>query len=262
MAGIAPLAGSTTTPAPTGVTTTVPSPVVPTPKPAEVQAATPIAAPQPAIAAPPAPAPGTQQNFTNFPTSYAGFGKDGNAYGSLGVVNGKLSVVSDATPAPSTPAPQTPTPYTAIPPATTGDKAPPVSQGDAAKNGVADAPVAGTKPAASTTTPAPPTGTAKSDAPIPGSNPPASDTTSGLLGANSSAPGVSAPQYNPEQGLLGAPATNPIVIQAEAQERSAAEASAVAAQQQANLRNSAALGQLLPKTLRPEIPTVFLDIAS
>jgi hypothetical protein len=52
------------------------------------------------------------------------------------------------------------------------------------------------------------------------------------------------------------------VIQAEAQERADAEATDQAAQEQANLRNSAALGQLLPKTLRPEIPTVFLDIAS
>ena len=94
------------------------------------------------------------------------------------------------------------------------------------------------------------------------STPPATDTTSGLLGSTSSTPGVSAPQYNPESGLLGAPATNPIVIQAEAQERADAEATDQAAQEQANLRNSAALGQLLPKTLRPEIPTVFLDIAS
>ncbi len=89
MAGIAPLAGSSTTPLPTGVTT-VPSPVAPTPKPADVQAAAPIAAPQPAVAAPPAPAPAQQQNFTNFPTSYAGFGQDGTAYGAPGMVNGKL----------------------------------------------------------------------------------------------------------------------------------------------------------------------------
>jgi hypothetical protein len=61
--------------------------------------------------------------------------------------------------------------------------------------------------------------------------------------------------------LLGAPATNPVVIQAEAQERQSAEAAAEAAQEQANLRNSAALGQLLPKS-RPEIPTIFLNIAS
>jgi hypothetical protein len=87
-------------------------------------------------------------------------------------------------------------------------------------------------------------------------------------------PGLSAPTYDPRSGLLGAPATNPIVIQAEQQERAAAEAAAAAAQAEANAAAEAATtGKTSSSTYnqidfrtnaftRPEIPTIFLNIAS
>jgi hypothetical protein len=90
-------------------------------------------------------------------------------------------------------------------------------------------------------------------------------------------PGLSPPTYDPRSGLLGAPATNPIVIQAEQQERVAAEAAAAAAQAAANAQAEAATtgssaaaspekyNQIDFRTnafTRPEIPTIFLNIAS
>jgi hypothetical protein len=85
---------------------------------------------------------------------------------------------------------------------------------------------------------------------------------------------LSAPTYDPRSGLLGAPATNPIVIQAEEQQRLAAEAAAAAAQVQADASAAAATSgsSANPKYAQidfrsnafthPEIPTIFLNIAS
>ena len=125
-------------------------------------------------------------------------------------------------------------------------------------------------------------------------------------GGDKPIPGGTPVENDPALGLLGAPATNPIVIQAEAQQAAAAEASAAnasaqvaqqaAAQaqlQQVDFRiaaaradnNSAAVAQLQPAATtltgkiqgqtfaglgttppqpfaRPEIPTVFLNVAS
>jgi hypothetical protein len=113
-------------------------------------------------------------------------------------------------------------------------------------------------------------------------------------------------ENDPALGLLGAPATNPIVIQAEAQQAAAAQEAAAAADAEAAARaaaqqqlqqvdfriavaradnNSAAVAQLQPAATklsgqiqgqtfaglgsippqpfaRPEIPTVFLNVAS
>jgi hypothetical protein len=59
--------------------------------------------------------------------------------------------------------------------------------------------------------------------------------TKGLVGAAEEAqvPGSTAPPANLAQGLLGSPPTNPIVIQAEAQEASAAQATRQADDEQA-----------------------------
>jgi len=57
----------------------------------------------PIYAVPPKPSPAPDaKNFTAFPSSYAGFGANGKAYGTPGVLNGKLSIV--------TAPPQTPPP--------------------------------------------------------------------------------------------------------------------------------------------------------
>jgi hypothetical protein len=231
MAGIAPLSGSTSTPASSGISD-APS--------------------NRAIGAAPKPAQADAGSFTAFPSSYAGFGEDGSSYGTVSVVAGRLSVVSsasDKTPAQPAPAQNAPTP--------------------------GEAPTAG----AATQAKQPDTV-------------PVSDSH--------------APAPSPQQGLLGSPPTNPIVIQAEDQQRAAAveaaaQENAAAAQtqtdhialQQINARiaaaraagNLAAVAQLQPKQTavlgdlqgqtfgglgstppkpfaRPEIPTVFLNIAS
>ena len=160
---------------------------------------------------------------------------------------------------------------------------------------------------------APSLGQSSSNAPVEPVGQSQNTSTQGLIGSGSPAPAPGAPSsqgpaptLTPEQGLLGAPPTNPIVIQAENQERAAAAAAdeavnQVAANQQAdqialqqiNARiaaaraagNGAAVAQLQPKQAavvgdlqgqtfagvgstpprpfaRPEIPTVFLNIAS
>lgn len=102
MAGIAPLGGSPTTNAPEGTAATVPGSVAPPPQ------------------QQPPNKPPEGGNFTAFPTSYAGFGSDGNGFGTLSVVNGALSIVSaPAATAPAAPAaPKPPAP----PPGATGDQ--------------------------------------------------------------------------------------------------------------------------------------------
>src|ERR1700722_12544820 len=107
MAGIAPLGGSpaTTTPQQVqGAGATVPGPITPAPAP------------------PPKPPDAT--TFTAFPSSYAGFGTNGTAYGTPGVVNGKLSIVAAPPPTGSVtdaavqtpPVVQTPPPKAPSPP--------------------------------------------------------------------------------------------------------------------------------------------------
>jgi len=73
MSGIAPLSGPTTTTAPPpGVASTTPG------------TNTPAAPPQ----TPPPQKTDGAQNFTAFPSSYAGFGANGSDFGTLSVVNG------------------------------------------------------------------------------------------------------------------------------------------------------------------------------
>ena len=232
MAGIAPLSGSTTTASSSGISGAQPVHAAP--------------------ATPPRPETGTR-SFTAFPTSYVGFGSNGTAFGTLSVVDGKLSVVSAAT---------------------------------------APAAGSGSAPAASS-------------APAPASAQMAAQTTAASAVPPATVPGSLAPS-DPSAGLLGSAPTNPIVIQAVAQERAAAaaageEAAAAAAAAQAdqvelqqidaqiaaakaegdaaavaalepkqsavigNLQGQtfSGLGQVSAKSLAsPEIPTVFLNIAS
>ena len=232
MAAIAPLSGSASTSAGSGISD---------------------APPNHAVAVVPKPNPADTAGFTAFPNSYAGFGENGSAFGTISVVGGKLAVVSsDAR------APQPQTPPAAPSPAPDLHAVPTVAAQ------------------------ARPDGTAATSQPA----------------------GQS--QSDPTQGLLGAPPTNPIVIQAEDQERAAAAAAAVEtnqaaavqqadhiALQQINARiaaaraagDAAAVAQLQPRQAavagdlqgqtfagvgstppkpfaRPEIPTVFLNIAS
>jgi hypothetical protein len=319
MAGIAPLSGSASTSAGSGISDAPPT-----------HAATVAPKPNPADAG----------SFTAFPNSYAGFGENGSSFGTISVVNGRLSVVSAD---PGARQPQTS-------PAATGQSGPPPAVTAApADTAQAAQPQAGEQAAAILAAPSTPIAAARPPAPAdhagikppsleptPGDTPPAdglqpptlgkataaaplqpagqaqSDPTQGLLGSvpADAIPGASAPNsgstLSPEQGLLGAPATNPIVIQAEDQERSAAAAAAVEANQaaaaqqadhialqQINARiaaaraagNAAAVAQLQPRQAavigdlqgqtfagvgstppkpfaRPEIPTVFLNIAS
>jgi hypothetical protein len=304
MAGLAPLGATpaTTTQQLTGTSATVPGTIAPT------------------YAAPPQPSPAPDaKNFTAFPSSYAGFGTNGSAYGTPGVVNGKLSIVAAP---PTTPAPpsdpgagneaaalkgagaapatgsvtdaavQTP-PVVQTPPP---PKAPPVSATPAsAADATASQPVTLQK-------------TDATDQKVANESKPALPPTAGLLGSGGPPPipGGTAVENNPALGLLGAPPTNPIVIQADKQEAQAAEAAAAAASaqaaeqaaaqqqlQQVDFRisaaradnNEAAVAQLEPAQqkltgeiqgqtfagvgstpppsfARPEIPTVFLNIAS
>ena len=94
MAGIAPLGGAPTTNAPEGTAATVPGTITP-----------------PQQDQPPAKPP-EGPNFTAFPSSYAGFGSDGNGFGTLSVVNGALSIVSAPAQPPAQPpaAPKPPAP--------------------------------------------------------------------------------------------------------------------------------------------------------
>jgi hypothetical protein len=74
MAGIAPLSGSASTSAGPGISG------------AQSNGATP--------GAPRKPARSDAAGFTAFPLSYAGFGENGSSFGNVGVVDGRLSVVS------------------------------------------------------------------------------------------------------------------------------------------------------------------------
>jgi hypothetical protein len=322
MSGLAPLSGSTTTTALPGVAIAAPG------------SDTPGAQPQ----APPQKNDGP--NFTAFPSSYDGFGANGSAFGTLSVVNGRLSVTSappdvppaavaaaasetpvasETAPKPPPPPPpppppklvadaatapadgaQTPDPYTAVPPATSSlEKTNATEQKAANAQSTSGSGVQGSSSAPDQTAPSP--------SPPPGSNP-APVPTAGLLGAKGTEPipGGTPVENDPALGLLGAPATNPIVIQAEQQQAAAAEEAAAAAAaadtariaaqtqlQHVDFRiaaaradnNGAAVAQLQPAAAklagqiqgqafaglgtsppqpfaRPEIPTVFLNVAS
>jgi hypothetical protein len=294
MAGLAPLGASpTTTQQVTGTGATVPGLVAP---------ANP--APPPPSPKPPPP------NFTAFPSSYAGFGADGSAYGTPGVVDGKLSIVA-APPQPPPPAdPGAPAKgagaasQTSAPPqvndaAVTGNSTqtapgstaptangsqpqPTLQKTDATDQKVAnESNTLGSVGNATQNSPAQNTGQTNT-----AGSAPAPPPGTGLLGGNGPPPipGGTAVENNPALGLLGAPPTNPIVIQADKQEAEAAEATAeasdaAAAQQaaaQAQLQPTqtkltgeiqgqtfAGVGSTPPQPFaRPEIPTVFLNIAS
>lgn len=321
MAGIAPLSGSTSTPASSGISD-APS--------------------NRAIGAAPKPAQADAGSFTAFPSSYAGFGEDGSSYGTVSVVAGRLSVVSsasDKTPAQPAPAQNAPTPGEAptagaatqakqpdtvpvsdshAPAPAPPPPAPPAVVTAAKKDNADEAPIPADKSVAAQPPgipdgqPLPPSLGEASSQPQQPLGQSHSDPTQGLLGSSSSQtiPGTpqasSTPSVSPQQGLLGSPPTNPIVIQAEDQQRAAAveaaaQENAAAAQtqtdhialQQINARiaaaraagNLAAVAQLQPKQTavlgdlqgqtfgglgstppkpfaRPEIPTVFLNIAS
>lgn len=348
MAGVAPLSGSPSTPASSGIGQAPPS-----------RAASP---------APATPDSSADANFTAFPSSYEGFVSNGGTYGTVSVVNGRLSVVSAPAPvaAPSAPAPAaTPAPGASVEAATPDSqgapRAPgaeppahapaPASDATQAQTGpiltpavASQAPTpdatdhadlhasAAQTPSATAAGPAPSTHSAAPEPgtpaqPAAGLQPPSlgeapanqplqavgqsqSDPTQGLIGSNSApiagSPASSGPSLESQQGFLGAPPTNPIVIQAEAQQRAAAADSAAAADQadaqraadqialqQINARiaaaraagNAGAVAQLQPRAAtlsgdiqgqtfaglgstpalpfaRPEIPTVFLNIAS
>jgi hypothetical protein len=156
------------------------------------------AAPSSIAPAPPAPTPTQASGFTAFPSSYAGFGTNGSSFGTLGVVNGKLSIIS-------TPANSEPSAATAAPADVT-----------------ASAPAADTAPAS----------TAGDQIPNPYTAVPAADQTSTTTATGKNAAPETTPA-NVTQGLLGSPPTNPIVIQAEAQEAAAAEATRLADSEQA-----------------------------
>jgi hypothetical protein len=209
MSGIAPLSGPITATAPTGVALAAPGSVAP---------------------APPPPTPAQAPSFTAFPSSYAGFGTNGSNFGTLGVVNGKLSIIS--------------TPSGGLPPAngtlsSTGNEAP-ANKPPSASTATSPAAVTASTLAADQTSTT--TATGKNASPettqanAPQQHPTASGVpTKGLVASSEEAqtPGGTAPPANLAQGLLGSPPTNPIVIQAEAQEAAAAEATRQADNEQA-----------------------------
>jgi len=320
MSALAPLNGTTTTTSLPGVSSVAPGANAPAPPPG----------------LPPAtPQPKDGPDFTAFPSSYDGFGANGAAFGTLGVVNGRLSVTTappqtappgdqapatppgsppaiDTAPKPAPPPPPPPpapatrivvtsadlaaaadNPYTAIPANAVPDLAKSLETGPSDPNENA---------ALGKTDSSPPPG----QAPLPGT--PAPAPTAGLLGASGPPPipGGTPVENDPQLGLLGAPATNPIVIQAEKQQTLAAEEANAAADEEAAARaaaqvqleqvdariaaaratdNQAAVAQLQPAVAkltgqiagqtfaglgttppqpfaRPEIPTVFLNVAS
>ena len=294
MAGLAPLGGPSTPTTLHGAAATVPGSITP------------------AYANPQQPSPtGQNQAFTAFPSSYAGFGADGNGFGTLSVVNGALTVLS--TPAGSLPPPHTNpdgTPAVGAPPATADSNgatapAPTTTAGAVANNDQVPNPYTAVPPAPPP--PPPPLNQAKTDAAIaqsgsvPGSattldaaastapgattapssdpaskNPPpgntgntgntgnannsgtASDPTAGLLGAQpaNTVPGSDPPPVNLAQGLLGSPATNPIVIQAEAQDEQAAQAAQQAADEAAQQK---AAQQIQVQQLTARISAAYAD---
>ena len=312
MAGIAPLSGSVSTSTSSGVSGS-----------SGISGAQP---PNAASATPQKSPPADFGSFTAFPSSYAGFGENGSTFGTVSVVNGQLSVVSSppgrpeaqppqpsasAQPQPGTPgqpASQTAGEPAASAPQSPKPNAPPAPSLHASTPPLTDTPAAGGVSATQAGLQPPSLGEVSPGAPVePGDQSQNGAPTQGLPGSGSSHanPGP-APSLAPEQGFLGAPATNPIVIQAEDQQRAAAAANAAQANQAAGARqadqialqqinariaaaraagNEAAVAQLQPKQAavvgdlqgqtfaglgstppkpfaRPEIPTVFLNIAS
>jgi hypothetical protein len=307
MAGIAPLSGSVTTTSGAGISG---APQTRATTPAAVQTQ---------------PSDGSA-DFTAFPSSYAGFGANGAGFGTLSVVNGTLSVISAPAVGDATAATGTAIAAHTIDSrgaSTLGDNDaadglppvppfPPVPQQSAQ---TIDVKAAASTPATATPALTETTGNAPSNTSadsttgaLPGTASPAAPTSTGIPSTTSGAPlqPVGQAQSNPTAGLLGSPATNPIVIQAQAQELAAAaaaqaesqEAAADQAADQVQLElidariaaaraagNAAAVAQLQPAQnavigqlqgqtfvglgestskpfARPEIPTVFLNIAS